>query len=84
MKKYLDEILSKDQFVNIERSMGGEDFGHYQTIKPGVFIKVGVQNNEKIIPLHNSNFDIDERAIPFTVSAMSYILVKYFDDIKAN
>jgi len=82
VKKYLDEILSENQFVNVERSMGGEDFGHYQTVKPGVFMKVGVRKNEEIIPLHNSKFDIDEESIPFSVGMMSYLFTKYFHEME--
>ena len=81
IKKYIDEIIEKKQFVNIERSMGGEDFGHYQTKIPGVFMRVGVGNNKLIPALHNSKFDIDEKSIPFAVNMMSYLIIRYFNDM---
>ena len=81
IKKYIDEIVEKKQFVNIERSMAGEDFGHYQAKIPGVFMRVGVGNNKLNPPLHNSKFDIDEDSIPFAVNMMSYLMVRYFNDM---
>lgn len=78
VKKYIYEIINTSQMVFIERSMGGEDFGHYQTVIPGVFIRVGVGANKVNPPLHNSKFDIDEQAIPFAVNIMSYIAMRYF------
>jgi len=80
VKKYINEIIDKSQMANIERSMGGEDFGHYQTVIPGVFLRVGVGSKKVNLPLHNSKFDIDENAIPFAVSMMSYLLMRYFDN----
>ena len=82
-KKYIDEVIEKKQFVHIERSMGGEDFGHYQTKIPGVFISVGVGKNKLNPDLHSSKFDIDERAIPFSVNILSYIIIRYFNELKS-
>ena len=62
--------------------MGGEDFGYYQTLIPGVFIRVGVRKNEEIIPVHNSRFDIDEESIPFSVGMMSHVIMKYFHEME--
>jgi amidohydrolase len=79
--KFINEILDKNQIVNIERSMGGEDFGHYQTLIPGVFLRVGVGKYKDNPPLHNSKFDIDEKSIPFMVTLMSYLIIRYFNDL---
>jgi len=84
VKKHLEEVLSSNQFINVERTMGGEDFGHYQAVIPGVFLTVGVRNKKEVIPLHNSKFDIDEKAIPFAVNIMSYTIIKYFNEMESN
>jgi amidohydrolase len=84
VKKYLEEILGENQFIDVERSMGGEDFGYFQTVIPGVFIKVGVRKGEEILQVHTSKFNIDEDAIPFSVSLMSFILVKYFNELNGQ
>ena len=82
VKKFLEEILKENQFSKTERSMGGEDFGYYQTVIPGVFVKVGVRKGEEVLQVHTSKFDIDEEAIPFSVSLFSYVIVKYFNELK--
>ena len=84
VKKYLEEILNENQFIDVERSMGGEDFGHYQIVIPGVFIKVGVKKGEENLQVHTSKFDIDEKSIPFSVSMLSYILMKYFHEVEGQ
>ncbi len=84
VKKYLEVILNENQFIDVERSMGGEDFGYFQTVVPGVFIKIGVRKDEEILHVHTSKFDIDEEAIPFSVGLMSYLLVIYFNELDSQ
>lgn len=82
IRNYLKEILHDRQFIDMERSMGGEDFGYYQTKIPGVFLKIGVKKGKKVVPVHSGKFDINENAIPFAVSIISYMLVRYFNELK--
>jgi amidohydrolase len=58
--------LGPDRVVEAEVSMGGEDFSFYLEQVPGAMIRLGVgvpgAASEKV-DLHQSSFDIDERAI---------------------
>ncbi len=54
---------------NVERDtcplMGGEDFAYMLQSRPGTFIFIG---NGDSAPLHNSNYDFDDEALPFGVA----------------
>jgi amidohydrolase len=56
--------LGPDRVLEAEVSMGGEDFAFYVEQVPGTMIRlgVGVPGGEKV-DIHQSAFDIDERAI---------------------
>ena len=74
------ELLGEDKVVVLEKpTMGGEDFSVYLQRVPGVFIRLGVRNEEKGItyPLHNSKFDIDEDALPVGVAVESYLALRW-------
>jgi metal-dependent amidase/aminoacylase/carboxypeptidase family protein len=45
-------------------SMGAEDFAHYLEHLPGALLRVGTSSGASTsYPLHDSNFDIDERLL---------------------
>ncbi len=70
--------LGRDALHWIPRpSMGGEDFAHYLTHVPGALIRLGTSDGpETSYPLHDSNFDISEDALPIGVHLMSKILIE--------
>jgi amidohydrolase len=57
--------LGADRVVEAEVSMGGEDFAFYVDEVPGAMMRlgVGVPGAARSADIHQSNFDIDERAI---------------------
>jgi amidohydrolase len=61
--------LGADRVVEAEISMGGEDFSFYLEQVPGAMIRLGtgVPGAEAKYDLHQSNFDVDERAIAYGV-----------------
>ncbi|HLT12036.1 MAG TPA: amidohydrolase [Micromonosporaceae bacterium] len=61
--------LGPDRVVDAEVSMGGEDFAFYVDEVPGSMIRLGVGKpgaTEKV-DIHQSRFDIDEKAIGYGV-----------------
>jgi len=59
----ISELLAPlGPITSIPPSMGGEDFSFYQQKIKGVFLVLGICNNDKgiIHPHHHPNFDIDE------------------------
>ena len=56
--------LGPDHVVEAEVSMGGEDFAFYLDQVPGAMIRLGVGRPDGVpADLHQSGFDVDERAI---------------------
>jgi amidohydrolase len=53
--------------------MGGEDFSFYLEQVPGAMIRLGVGAPDQLIPfdLHQSAFEVDERAIGYGVRVMT-------------
>jgi amidohydrolase len=60
--------------VEAELSMGGEDFSFYLEEVPGAMIRLGVGAPGQAVPfdLHQSAFDVDERAIGHGVRVMTH------------
>jgi amidohydrolase len=59
------DALGSDSVVEAEVSMGGEDFAFYLERVPGTMMRlgVGVPGAPYKVDIHQSGFDIDERAI---------------------
>ena len=57
--------LGPDRVVDAEVSMGGEDYAFYVDQVPGTMIRlgVGVPGSDQRLDIHQSSFDVDERAI---------------------
>ena len=57
--------LSSGRVVEADVSMGGEDFAFYLDQVPGTMIRlgVGIPGAEEKVDIHQSSFDVDERAI---------------------
>ena len=81
-RSILTEIMDSKKIIPRSRTLGGEDFAHYLAEVPGVFFRVGVNDGTKTGGLHTGYFDLDEQAIPFTVSVFSWLLIKYLADIE--
>ncbi len=64
--------LGADRVVEAEISMGGEDFSFYLEQVPGAMIRLGtgIPGDDVKHDLHQSNFDVDERAIGYGVRVM--------------
>lgn len=60
------KVVGENKIANIPQKMSSEDFSYFLTKKPGVFFRLGTRNPEKNIValVHNSNFMIDEDALP--------------------
>jgi amidohydrolase len=66
--------LGEEKVIEYNRpSMGGEDFAFYSQIVPGVYFRLGTQDEEKgfVYPLHNARFNFDESILPLGVAVMA-------------
>jgi len=64
--------LGSERVIEAEISMGGEDFAFYLEHVPGAMIRlgVGVPGATEKVDIHQSAFDVDERAIGYGVRVM--------------
>lgn len=69
------ELLGKDNVVDLEMRMTGEDFSFYTQEMPGCFYRLGTGNKNKGIDsnLHTPTFDIDPDSLKIGVALMSWI-----------
>ncbi|HEU4424980.1 MAG TPA: amidohydrolase, partial [Pilimelia sp.] len=64
--------LGADRVVEAEISMGGEDFSFYLEQVPGAMIRLGtgIPGVNGRMDIHQSGFDVDERAIGYGIRVM--------------
>ncbi len=58
----ITKFIDPANVVDTEIIMGSEDFSEYQALVPGMFLRIGVRNEEKncIYPGHSDHYCIDE------------------------
>jgi len=71
--------VGKENIKFLRPSMGGEDFAYYLEKIPGSYFRLGCRNEGKgvVYPLHSSQFNIDEDALPFGVEMFTRIIDEY-------
>lgn len=59
-----EKVVGADRIVRMPEKLSSEDFSHYLTKKPGVYLRLGTRNEEKgcVTLPHNNDFLIDESA----------------------
>lgn len=74
-KKSTEEFLGKENVVNLELRMTGEDFSFYAQQIPACFYRLGTGNKAKGITsgVHTPTFDIDESALKIGMGLMAWI-----------
>ncbi|WP_042461908.1 M20 family metallopeptidase [Neobacillus dielmonensis] len=79
VRSLLSEVFSEENVVEMQPSMGAEDFSYYLLEKPGTFFKVGAQNENPAThyPHHHPRFDFDERALLNSQKAFIKIVSHY-------
>ncbi len=65
-----------ERVMEIAPQMIAEDFSLYQKVVPGLFVFLGVRNEEKgfVYPLHSSKFDFDETALKIGIEGLINML----------
>jgi amidohydrolase len=64
--------LGADRVVEADVSMGGEDFAFYLEQVPGAMLRLGtgIPGSGQEFDIHQSRFDVDERAIGYGIRVM--------------
>ncbi len=73
-----EEYVGKDNVVDLEISLGAEDFSYYSQVVPASFYRLGTRNEAKGISsyVHTPTFDIDEDALKLGPGLMAWLAIK--------
>ncbi len=76
------DILGSDNVIEIEPTMGGEDFTYYTRKVPGAMFFLGTKNEKLglISPVHRPTFDIDPDALVIGTSMLVKIALMFLMD----
>jgi amidohydrolase len=72
-----EEYVGKENVVDIDLTLGSEDFAYYSHIVPASFYRLGTRNESKGITsyVHTPTFDIDEEALKIGPGLMAWMAV---------
>ncbi|HEU5290192.1 MAG TPA: M20 family metallopeptidase [Cyclobacteriaceae bacterium] len=78
IKKAAEEYVGKENVVDIDITLGSEDFAFYSHVVPASFYRLGTRNEAKGITsyVHTPTFDIDEDALSIGPGLMAWMAVK--------
>lgn len=79
LRPLLQEAVGRDNVVEPEISMAGEDFAYYLEQVPGAFVFVGTRNPAKGLtePQHSPHYTFDEDIFPTALSAFIAVIKGY-------
>jgi amidohydrolase len=82
IKAAATEYVGKDNVVDIDITLGAEDFAYYSQIIPASFYRLGTRNEAKGITsyVHTPTFDIDEEALKISSGLMAWMAVKELEN----
>jgi amidohydrolase len=78
IKKAAEEYVGKENVVDIDITLGSEDFAYYSHVVPASFYRLGTRNEAKGITsyVHTPTFDIDEDALKIGPGLMAWMAIK--------
>lgn len=76
MREVSIEAVGEDGYKLAEPIMGAEDFSYMAQAAPGAMFFLGAQIGDDHRPHHNSNFDIDEQALPVGAAVLAETAVR--------
>lgn len=73
-----ERYVGKENIVDLDLWMGGEDFAYYSQVVDACFYRLGVRNEEKgiISGVHTPTFNIDEEALTIGPGLMSWMTIQ--------
>jgi amidohydrolase len=78
IRKAAETYVGKENVVDLEITLGAEDFAYYSQIIPASFYRLGTRNEQKGITsyVHTPTFDIDEDALKIGPGLMAWMAVQ--------
>ena len=76
--------VGKENVVDIDLTLGSEDFAYYSQKIPASFYRLGTRNEAKGITsyVHTPTFDIDEDALRIGPGLMAWMAIQELSDFK--
>ncbi len=72
------KISGIDNIIELKKSsMTGDDFSYFAELVPSAYFKLGAGNKKINKPLHNPDFDIDEKCLPIGAAILTQIALDY-------
>ncbi|MEQ1588036.1 MAG: M20 family metallopeptidase [Cyclobacteriaceae bacterium] len=83
IRKAAEEYVGKENVVDIDLTLGSEDFAYYSQVVPASFYRLGTRNDSKGITsyVHTPTFDIDEEALKIGPGLMAWMALAELDSI---
>ncbi len=77
IRKAAEEYVGASNVVDLELTLGSEDFAYYSHVVPASFYRLGTRNEARGITsyVHTSTFDIDEDALGIGPGLMAWMAV---------
>jgi amidohydrolase len=81
IKKAAEEYVGKENVIDIDITLGSENFAFYSQLIPASFYRLGTRNDAKGITsyVHTPTFNIDEDALKIGPGLMAWMGVKELD-----
>jgi amidohydrolase len=78
-----EEYVGKENVVDLELTLGSEDFAYYSHVLPASFYRLGTRNEKKNITsyIHTPTFDIDEDALTIGPGLMAWMAIQELQNI---
>ncbi|HWA34649.1 MAG TPA: M20 family metallopeptidase [Cyclobacteriaceae bacterium] len=78
IRRAAEEYLGKENVVDIDLTLGSEDFAYYSQVIPASFYRLGTRNESKGITsyIHTPTFNIDEDALAIGPGLMAWIALR--------
>ena len=78
IREAANEYIGEQNVVDIDLTLGSEDFAYYSHVIPASFYRMGTLNEQKKITsyVHTPTFDIDEEALKQSPGIMAWMAVK--------
>lgn len=85
LHQVVSELFGEEALVYRNPSMGGEDFAYFSQEVPSVFFNLGTSTGESTsLGLHTTKFNVDEEAMRYGMTVLSYLTHKYLNGEKGE
>jgi amidohydrolase len=82
IRRAAEEYVGKENVVDIDLTLGSEDFAYYSHVIPASFYRLGTRNESMGITsyVHTPTFDIDEDALKIAPGLMAWMAIAQLEN----